>query len=75
MLSVAGVALYAFAVSRYLALYRERRSRLVLGFTVAFVLLAEAMVAVATGRNWQASWWEWHVLMLLAFGVIADGAP
>ena len=23
------------------------------------------------GRSWQASWWEWHVLMLLAFGVIA----
>ena len=42
-----------------------------LGFTVAFVLLAEAMVAVALGRNWQASWWEWHLLMLLAFAVIA----
>jgi class 3 adenylate cyclase len=70
-LSVAGVALYGFAVSRYLRLYRKRRSRLVLGFTVAFVLLAEAMVAVALGRTWQASWWEWHVLMLVAFGVIA----
>ena len=42
-----------------------------LGFAVAFVLLAEAMVAVAVGRNWHASWWEWHVLMLLAFGLIA----
>jgi adenylate cyclase len=71
VLSAFGVALYAFAVLRYIALYRERRSRLVLGFTVAFVLLAEAMVAVAGGRNWQASWWEWHVLMLLAFGVVA----
>jgi adenylate cyclase len=70
-LSVAGVALYAFAVLRYVTLWRERRSRLVLGFALAFVLLAEAMVAVALGRNWQASWWEWHVLMLLAFGLIA----
>ena len=70
-LSLLGLALYVFALARYLALYRERRSRLVLGFAVAFVLLAEAMVAVATGRNWQASWWEWHVLMLLAFGVVA----
>ena len=70
-LSVVGVAFYAFVVARYLSLYRERSSQLVLGFTVAFVLLAEAMVAVAVGRNWQASWWEWHVLMLLAFGVIA----
>jgi adenylate cyclase len=70
-LSIVGVACYAYAVVRYLDLYRERRSRLVLGFTIAFVLLAEAMVAVALGRNWQASWWEWHLLMLLAFAVIA----
>ncbi len=70
-LSLVGVGLYAFAVARYLTLYRKRRSRLLLGLTVAFVLLAEAMVAVGLGRAWQASWWEWHVLMLLAFAVIA----
>jgi adenylate cyclase len=70
-LSVVGVGLYAFTVARYLALFRRRRSQLVLGFTLAFVLLAEAMIAVALGRNWHASWWEWHVLMLAAFGVIA----
>ena len=71
VLSTAGIALYAFAVVRYLALWRDRRSNLPLALTVAFVLLAEAMVAVALGRNWQASWWEWHVLMLAAFGLIA----
>jgi class 3 adenylate cyclase len=70
-LSIAGIACYAFAVVRYSALYRERRSRLVLGFAIAFVLLAEAMVAIAVSRNWQASWWEWHVLMLAAFCLIA----
>jgi class 3 adenylate cyclase len=71
VLSVLGVALYALAVVRYLALWQERRSELVLAFAVAFVLLAEASVAVALGRNWHASWWEWHVLMLAAFGLIA----
>jgi class 3 adenylate cyclase len=70
-LSVVGIALYAFAVVRYLALWRERGASLLLGLAVAFLLLAEAMVAVALGRNWQASWWEWHVLMLAAFGLIA----
>ena len=64
VLSAVGVALYAFAVVRYLALWRERGSDLILALAVAFVLLAESMVAVALGRNWQASWWEWHVLML-----------
>jgi class 3 adenylate cyclase len=70
-LSAAGVVLYGFAVVRYVRLYRARRSELVLCFALAFVLLAEAMVAVAVGRNWHASWWEWHVLMLAAFGLIA----
>ena len=32
------------------------------------------MIAVAVGRSWQASWWEWHVLMLVAFGLIAWAA-
>jgi class 3 adenylate cyclase len=35
------------------------------------VLLIEAMVAVALSRSWHASWWEWHVLMLIAFVVVA----
>ena len=71
VLSAVGVALYAFAVVRYLALWRERASDLILALAVAFILLAESMVAVALGRNWQASWWEWHVLMLAAFALIA----
>jgi len=38
------------------------------------VLLAEAMVGVAFARNWALSWWEWHVLLLIAFGLVAAGA-
>ena len=30
--------------------------------------------AVALARSWHASWWEWHVLMLMAFGAIAYSA-
>jgi adenylate cyclase len=41
---------------------------------VASALLAEAMVAVAVGRNWHASWWEWHLLMLVAFALVAWSA-
>jgi adenylate cyclase len=74
VLSILGVALYGFTVVRYVSLYRSRRSSLLLAFAVAFVLLAEAMIAVAVSRNWQLSWWEWHVLMLAAFGLIAASA-
>jgi len=70
-LAVPGIALYALAAFRYLGLLRRRGGPLLLAIVAAFVLLAEAMVAVALGRSWHASWWEWHVLMLFAFGLIA----
>ena len=70
-LAVAGVALYAAAAVGYLALYRRRRTRFALAVAFAFGLLAEAMVVIAWARNWQISWWEWHLLMLGAFVVIA----
>jgi adenylate cyclase len=40
----------------------------------AFILLAESMIAIAFARNWHLSWWEWHVLMLSAFGLVALSA-
>lgn len=74
VLSVVGIALYGFAVARYLALHRSRGSRLLVALAVAFALLGEAMAALAVSRNWQLTWWEWHVLMLAAFAVIAASA-
>jgi adenylate cyclase len=71
VLAAAGVILYGLTVVRYLGLTRERGSGLLLGMAAAFTLLAEAMVAVAFGRNWHATWWEWHVLMLIAFALVA----
>ncbi|HEX2109929.1 MAG TPA: adenylate/guanylate cyclase domain-containing protein [Gaiellaceae bacterium] len=72
--AVAGIALYALAAGRYLREYRRRRAPLLLAVVAAFALLAEAMVAIALARNWHASWWEWHLLMLAAFGVVAWSA-
>ena len=69
-----GVALYAFAAWRYLGLYRRRRAPLLLYVVTAYALLAEAMIAIAAGRDWHASWWEWHLLMLVAFGLVAWSA-
>src|SRR3954463_5758136 len=73
-LAVAGVALYGWAAWQYLRLYRDRRAPMLLGVSSAFVLLAEAMVAVAFARSWHATWWEWHLLMLAAFLLVARSA-
>ena len=73
-LAALGICLYALAAFGFLRLYRRRPERFVFAFALAFVLLAEAMVVIAWARNWQLSWWEWHVLMLGAFVVIAAAA-
>ena len=73
-LAAVGVALYAFAAWRSFRFYRWRGGLVVLAIAVALALLGEAMLAIAVSRNWHASWWEWHVLMLIAFVAIAHGA-
>ena len=70
-LAIPAIALFAVAAWRYVALARRRRSALLVAIAASWILLAEAMLAVTVARNWRASWWEWHVLMLTAFGVIA----
>ena len=70
-LTLVGVALYAIAAARYFAIWRRTKAALPLAILSAWVLLAEAMVAVAFGRNWHVSWWEWHVLMAIAFALVA----
>jgi adenylate cyclase len=74
VLAVAGVALYSFAAVRYLSLYKRSGDRILIAIAAAFALLAEAMVAIAAARNWHLSWWEWHVLMAVAFGLVAFAA-
>ncbi len=66
--------MYGIAAIGFVRIYRRRRARFVFAFTLAFALLAEAMVVIAWARNWQLSWWEWHILMLGAFLVIAQAA-
>ncbi|MBA2742477.1 MAG: hypothetical protein H0U46_10750, partial [Actinobacteria bacterium] len=74
VLAAAGVGLYGLAALGYLRLYRRRPSRFVFAFVLAFAFLAEAMVVIAWARNWQLSWWEWHVLMFGSFLVIGHVA-
>jgi adenylate cyclase len=64
------IVAYLFAAVRYFEVYRRRLRTLPLAIAVAFVLLGEAMAAVALSQNWHLTWWEWHVLMAIAFGAI-----
>jgi adenylate cyclase len=70
-LALPAVVLYGIAAWRYWQLYRRRPSQVLAGVTAAWILLGEASIAVAFSRNWHASWWEWHLLMAAAFGIVA----
>ena len=73
-LAALGITLYAVAAVGYARLYRRRPERFVFVVALAFVLLAEAMVVIAWATNWRVSWWEWHVVMLTSFILVAAAA-
>src|SRR4051794_22739987 len=73
-LAIAGVMLYVVAAASYVALYRRRPSVVAIAIVTSFALLAEALVAIAESTSWHASWWEWHILLLLGFGYVAYSA-
>jgi class 3 adenylate cyclase len=74
LLGVVSVIVYLLAAWRAFQLQRLRGGLVLLTIAIAFVLLAEAMIALTLSRNWRLSWWEWHIVMLLAFAAIALGA-
>src|SRR3954447_23263414 len=74
LIALFGAVLTLCTAAGYVRLTRRRPSVVLLAVVTAFVLLAEALVAVAESRAWHASWWEWHVLLLLAFGYVAYSA-
>ena len=73
VLATVAIAAYAIAAWRYLAIHRKRGGILPLAIGSAFVLLAEATVAVVLSHNWESTWWAWHLLILVAFATIALG--
>jgi class 3 adenylate cyclase len=74
ILGLASIALYLYAAVRLGLLARSRPGALVPAIAIAAVLLAETLLAVTLSRNWQLSWWEWHLLLLAAFAIIALAA-
>ena len=65
--SLAAVVLYTIAAVRFYLLYRRSPSVVLISVVTAFVLLAEALVAVTLADKWHLSWWEWHLLLTFAF--------
>ncbi len=65
--SYAAVALYLIAAVRFYLRYRRAPGVVLMSVVTAFVLLAEAMLAVTLADKWRLSWWEWHLILTAAF--------
>lgn len=72
--AVVAVVLYLVAAIRFYLVHRRSPAAVLLSLITAYVLLAEAMVAVTLANKWHLSWWEWHVLLTFAFGFVAYSA-
>ncbi len=68
------VVLYVVATVRFYLISRRAPSAVLISVITAFALLAEAMVAVTLADKWRLSWWEWHLILTLAFGFVAYSA-
>ncbi|MCT9934088.1 adenylate/guanylate cyclase domain-containing protein [Planotetraspora sp. A-T 1434] len=73
-LSLVGVALYAASAAMMFRLHRRRPAAVLISLITAYALLAEAMIAGMSHHNWHLSWWEWHLLLTLAFLFVAYSA-
>ncbi|GAA2403173.1 hypothetical protein GCM10010404_71630 [Nonomuraea africana] len=72
--SVPGLVLFVAAGGMMYRLHRMRRSAILVSLVTAYALLAEAMIAGMSQLNWHLSWWEWHILLTLAFLFVAYSA-
>jgi HD-GYP domain-containing protein (c-di-GMP phosphodiesterase class II) len=67
------LAILSLTIWRYTRRIRLSHSPLVTGLLVATIFLAQAQVIMLITETWHTSWWEYHVLMLTAFGAAAIG--
>jgi class 3 adenylate cyclase len=76
VMAIVGTIIYAVSAARYWSIFRHGRKLLPAAVIACFLLLAEAMIGVAvTGeRQWHASWWEWHGLIVTAYLIIGFAA-
>jgi putative nucleotidyltransferase with HDIG domain len=69
MMAAGTIGLLLFSAYRQLRAYQSSRLPMQIILVLAFLLLAEAQVAMAVGPLWRLSWWEYHFLMLLSVGL------
>lgn len=68
---LASAGLYGYAAARYLGRFRGRPTLVLAALLGGCALLAVTTLNVGLGDTWHLSWWQWHLLLLIAFGMLA----
>ncbi|MFC4590707.1 adenylate/guanylate cyclase domain-containing protein [Sphaerisporangium corydalis] len=69
-----GAAMYAVSAALMFRIHRRRPSAMIVSLMTAYALLGEATAASYFRPNWLMSWWEWHILLTLAFVFVGYSA-
>lgn len=72
--ALVGIPLYTAAAVLLFLRHRKAPAPMLVSLITAYALLAEAMLAGAYRHNWHLNWWEWHLLLTLAFVFVAYSA-
>jgi hypothetical protein len=71
--TIVSLILFSVMTIHYGRLYLRFPTPLVLAVALSSAFLLQAQLSMSMADIWQASWWEYHVLMLAAFIVVVIG--
>ncbi len=72
-LSAMTLFLLGLVILRYFQVFRVSGSPLAGGFLFSSIFLAQSQISMTIAPAWHASWWEYHVLMIVALGSAVYG--
>jgi len=65
--------LLGLVIIHYFRIYRASRNPLSAGFFFSAIFIAQAQISIFSSTMWHASWWEYHILMVVALGAAFTG--
>lgn len=72
-LSLITLVLLVVVIVHYMQIYRLSRSPLVGGILFSAIFLVQSQISMTVAPAWHASWWEYHLLMVVALGSAVFG--
>ena len=67
------VLLLLIVIRHFLRVYADSRNPLAAGFFFSALLTLQSEISVVTTSMWHLSWWEYHVVMVVALGIAITG--